>query len=193
MTCDVAVENHFSEPIDYGAYSHWLSNEVAPKLPRRGGINLTPHSFRSTFYLWYQLGDGKFDEARLNARHASKTEADKYWCDAATISEMLISEPRLLELHAVAPARSRIVHHNGQVVGAIIDAAGGSEVWTLAEAAKFFVEIMLEVSERNSLYHNPEYLLQLSRDVNFAQMNIPSSDDLIADLNIHIAPLLPDV
>lgn len=153
---------------------------------------MTPHSFRSTFYLWYQLGGGSYDEARLNARHATRKEAEGYWRDSATLSEMLASEPRLLELHAVAPAKSRIVQGNGAVVGNIVHMAGGSEVCTLSEAAKFFVEIMLGVSEDNSRYRMPEYLLGIPKGMNFSRMTIPSGDTLIADLNSYIAPLPPE-
>jgi len=130
-----------------------------------------PHSCRSTFYLLSVCGGGEIHDIMRNARHVDLATAMKYYKDAKHLKELILRHPNLRARQRVAPFQDALVWASGCTsarVSMMIE--NRRSINKIQDVCKLYVERMLNVDPSDPNYRNPQFLLQRSYALNFAQI-----------------------
>ncbi|KAG7351502.1 hypothetical protein IV203_010862 [Nitzschia inconspicua] len=122
------------------------------------------HSLLLSFYLFGTLGGcTNFEELMRNARHSHDTTARGYYQDSVVIAEEVKRNDVLATSQDVWPFESRLLTESGVNLERLqrFDPSH-LRMFTLQQAAEFFVQSMLGVLPSNPNYRTPSYLLQLA-------------------------------
>ena len=148
----------------------WLKERVDECVDSPSFLDLGMHSLRITFYLWGVLCGTPVRTMKKNARHLSDEMVEKYIANAEIILRKLQNNPALLRKQRLGPPMENllVMGEGNQTIRLDQMSASKNNVSNLAEAAKIFVEHMLNVPSDNSKYRDASFLMELSYEKRFS-------------------------
>jgi hypothetical protein len=162
--------NDFTGDASYPEGLQWLQHMVEVCVEDSELLDLGMHSLRITFYLWGVLCGTPIRTLKKNARHLSDEMVEKYIANAEIILRKLRNNPLFLRKQRLGPPMENLLVMGRGNQTRRLDQMSGSNnnVSNLVEAAKIFVEHMLNVPSDHPRYRNASFLMELSYEKRFS-------------------------
>jgi hypothetical protein len=167
----------FTGGVSYLEGRQWLSQMAEDCLDNSSCLDLGMDSLRVTFYLWSVLAGTDSRITKNNARHKSDGMAEKCIANSEIILSKLKNNPALLKKQRLGPPGQNllVLGKGNQTRRLDLMNSSNNNVSSLAEAAKIFVENMLNVPSDHPRYRDANFLMELSYEKRFS-LQSPEQD-----------------
>ena len=184
-------------PLSYKDLYNWLKEKINESCEHATDFRSGTHVLRRTFYQFSAISiavhkqEEEITERMLqqHARHRCAKSANLYMGDARLVARTIAEDPEMLSKNPVPKFREILLVEEGRNLNRLHQLSQqSSNIKTISQAAKFFVNNMLCVLESSKYYTNISYLLKKSYNIDFTSNE---SSNPVQDFLHHIRNTIP--